>query len=174
LSSDVTIAGPATLDLWVASASPVVDLQATITEVRPGSGQEEYVTSGFLRSSNQVDLPMSTGLWTVPSYLASDAGTVNPHAYTLVKIPIDPIVHTFRAGTELRVVLSAPGGDRPSWAFDTVDDGSQTVSVGYGGIAASGLVVDVVGGVTPTATPPACGSLRGEPCRTYQPEENQA
>ena len=37
--------------------SPVVDLQATVTEVRPADGQEEYVTSGFLRSSDQVDLP---------------------------------------------------------------------------------------------------------------------
>ena len=38
-------------------------------------------------------------------------------AYSLVKIPIDPIVHTFRPGTELRVVISAPGGDRPVWTF---------------------------------------------------------
>ncbi len=72
-TSATTIAGPATLDLWVTSASPVVDLQATVTEVRPSDGQEEYVTSGFLRSSDQVDLPLSTGLFTVPSYLASDA-----------------------------------------------------------------------------------------------------
>jgi hypothetical protein len=158
----------------VESASPVVDLQATITEVRPASGQEEYVTSGFLRSSNQVDLPTSTALFTVPSFLASDARTVSPTAYTLVQVPIDPIVHTFRAGTELRVVLSAPGGDRPTWAFDTVDDGSQTVSVGYGGVAASSLEVDVVHGVHATASLPACGSLRGEPCRTYQAEGNQS
>lgn len=173
-TSSTTIAGPATLDLWVESASPVVDLQATITEVRPASGQEEYVTSGFLRSSNQVDLPTSTALFTVPSFLASDARTVSPTAYTLVQVPIDPIVHTFRAGTELRVVLSAPGGDRPTWAFDTVDDGSQTVSVGYGGVAASSLEVDVVHGVHATASLPACGSLRGEPCRTYQAEGNQS
>jgi hypothetical protein len=169
-----TIAGPATLDLWVASASPVVDLQATVTEVRPTTGQEEYVTSGFLRSSNQVDLPLSTGLLTVPSYLAADARDLVPTTYSLVKIPIDPIVHTFRPGTALRVVLSAPGGDRPSWAFDTVDDGTQSVSIGFGRVAASGLEVDVVHGVQATTALPACGSLRGEPCRTYQAEGNQA
>ncbi len=49
-----------------------------------------------------------------------------------MKVPIDPIVHTFRPGTELRVVISAPGGDRPSWQFDTVDDGTQSVSIGSG------------------------------------------
>ncbi len=173
LASDITIAGPATLDVWVASASPVVDLQATVTEVRPSAGQEEYVTSGFLRSSNQVDLPSSTSLFTVPSYLAADAGTLSATSYTLVKIPIDPIVHTFRAGTELRVVISAPGGDRPSWQFDTVDDGSQTASIGIGGLTPSSLEANVLRSVTDTPTLPACGSLRGEPCRTYVPEANQ-
>jgi hypothetical protein len=173
MTADTTIVGPATLDLWVASTTPVVDLQATITEVRPGTNQEEYVTSGFLRSSNQVDLPSSTTLFTVPTYLAGDAASLTPTTYTLVKIPIDPITHTFRIGTELRVVLSAPGGDRPLWEFDTVDSG-QPVSIGFGGIAASGLTVDVVHNLTPTPTLPACGSLRGEPCRSYQAEGNQS
>ena len=49
-----TIAGPATLELWVKAAAPVEDFQATITEVRPQTGQEEYVTSGFLRSSDRA------------------------------------------------------------------------------------------------------------------------
>ena len=171
-ATDTTIVGPATLDLWVTSPVPVVDLQATITEVRPTAGQEEYVTSGFLRSSNQVDLPTSTALWTAPTYLASDAATLSATAPRLVKVPIDPIVHTFRAGTELRVVLSAPGGDRPSWEFATVDHG-QPATVGFGGVTPSALVVDVVPGVTATPTLPACGSLRGEPCRAYQAEGNQ-
>ena len=88
-----------------------------------------------------------------------------------MKIPIDPIVHTFRPGTELRVVISAPGGDRPVWAFDTLDNG-QEATVGFGGLTASSLVVNVVSGVAATTTLPACGSLRGEPCRAYQAEGN--
>jgi len=152
----------------------VVDLQATITEVRPGAAQEEYVTSGFLRSSNQVDLPLPSKLFTAPTYLGSDARTLSPSSYALVKIPIDPIAHTFRAGTELRVVISAPGGDRPSWAFDTVDNGSQSASVRFGKPAASSLKVDVVSNVVATPTLPTCGTLRGEPCRAYQGEGNQA
>jgi len=172
MTTDTTIVGPATLNLWVESATPVVDFQATITEVRPGSDQEEYVTSGFLRSSNQVDLPTSTKLFTIPSYLATDAESLDPTNYTLVKIPIDPIVHTFRAGTELRVVVSAPGGDRPLWAFDSIDTG-QSVSIGFGGHTKSSLVVDVVRNVTDTPTLPTCGSLRGEPCRSYVAEGNQ-
>ena len=171
-TTDTTIVGPATLDLWVKSSTPVLDFQATITEVRPSADQEEYVTSGFLRSSNQVDLAGSSSYFTLPSYLASDAASLSPTAYELVKVPIDPIAHTFRAGTELRVVVSAPGGDRPTWTFDTLDTG-QSATVGLGTVASSALIVRSVHGVVDTPTLPVCGSLRGEPCRAYQAENNQ-
>jgi hypothetical protein len=168
-----TIVGPATLDLWVRSATPVEDFQATITEVRPLGGQEEYVTSGFLRSSNQADNPDSTSLFTDPTYLADDAVNLSPTKYSLLRIPIDPIAHTFRPGTALRVVISAPGGDRPIWQFDTVDDGQQA-TVGLGGVYPSALVVNEVSGVDATTALPPCNSLRGEPCRVHKTEGNQA
>jgi uncharacterized protein len=168
-----TVAGPATLALWVKAATPVEDFQATITEVQPQTGQEEYITSGFLRSSNQVDAADSTSLFTDPTYLGSEARSLSASRYSLVKIPIDPIVHTFRPGTELRVVLSAPGGDRPIWTFDTIDSG-QTATVGFGALSPSALTVNVVSGVSATTTLPPCGSLRGEPCRPYQAEGNQS
>jgi hypothetical protein len=142
-----TIVGPATLDLWTKADTPVEDFQASITEVRPAAKQKQYMTSGFLRSSNQVDQPDSTALFTDPTYLGYQSENLSPDTYTLVKIPIDPIAHTFRPGTELRVVISAPGGDRPIWAFDTLDNG-QSASVGW-------------------------RRRRGEPCRAYQPENNQ-
>jgi uncharacterized protein len=172
-TASTTIVGPATLNLWMQSSTPVLDVQATVTEVRPSSTQEEYVTSGFLRTSNQTDLPSSSAIFTKPTYLATDAKTLSPTTWRLVKIPIDPIVHTFRAGTALRIVLSAPGGDRPSWTFDSIDTG-QSASVGLGKVAPSSLVVRTVGKVAPTTTLPACGSLRGEPCRAYVAEGNQS
>ena len=131
------------------------------------------MTSGFLRSSNRAERGDSTRLFTDPTYLASGTSPLTSRAYTLVKIPVDPIVHTFRPGTELRVVISAPGGDRPTWAFATLDHGQQA-TVHTGGVQPSTLVVDTVNGVTATASLPACGSLRGEPCRSYQDEGNQA
>jgi hypothetical protein len=171
-TTSTTIVGPATLDLWVKADAPVEDFQATISEVRPATGQEEYVTSGFLRSTNQTDAPDSTELFTDPTYLGGQARNLSPHKYALVKIPVDPIAHTFRPGTELRVVISAPGGDRPVWTFATLDNG-QTATVGLGHGLASALTVDVVPGVDATAALPACGSLRGEPCRPYAAEGNQ-
>jgi uncharacterized protein len=171
-TSTTTIVGPATIDLWVKASVPVEDFQATVTEVRPEARQEEYVTSGFLRSSNQVDATDSTPLFTDPTYLASEARRLSPDHFTLVRIPIDPIAHTFRAGTELRVVISAPGGDRPVWTFATLDRG-QHATVGFGGMTPSSLTVNEVQDVDPTSSLPACGTLRGEPCRSYNPEGNQ-
>jgi hypothetical protein len=131
------------------------------------------VTSGFLRSTNQVDAPDSTTLFTAPTYLPQDARHLSSGHYELVKVPIDPIVHTFRPDTALRVVISAPGGDRPVWAFGTLDKGQMT-TVGLGGVEASALIVDVVQGVDPTPTLPQCGALRGEPCRPLVAEENES
>ena len=105
----ITVLGPATLNLWVKASAPVVDLQATITEVRPADNDEEYVTSGFLRSMYQVDAPDSTQLFTDPVYLPQATRNLSASGYSLVHIPIDPIAQTFRTGTELRVVISAPG-----------------------------------------------------------------
>ncbi len=171
-TTTTTIVGPATLDLWVEASAPVEDFQATVTEVRPSSGHEEYLTSGFLRSTYQRDRRGSTALFTAPTYLGSQSVFLSPTRYELVRIPIDPIAHTFRPGTELRIVLSAPGGDRPVWEFDTLDDGQRS-TVGFGGATASALVVNVVHGVRATTALPPCGSLRGEPCRAYVPERNQ-
>ena len=69
-------------------------------------------------------------------------------------------------------MLSAPGGDRPTWEFQSLDN-KQRATVGLGGATPSALVVDVVSGVADTPSLPACNSLRGEPCRAYQPEGNQ-
>jgi hypothetical protein len=145
-----------------------------VTEVRPGDTQEEYVTSGFLRADYRTLSASSTVLDPVPTYLKSERTNLPAGRYTLVRIPIDPIAHAFRTGTRLRIVISAPGGDRPSWAFQTpTTHGSVTDTLALGGSMASSLAVDVVHGVSPTATMPACGALRGEPCRPYSKMANQ-
>jgi len=180
-----TIVGPASLDLMLKSTAQVTDLQVTVTEVRPGctdtvtcpevaQPKEEYVTSGFLRSSNRTLTAASTALDPVPTYLGSDKKNLPPGRFTLVRIPVDPIAHIFRAGTRLRIVISAPGGDRPSWTFETpATHGSVTDTVALGATGGSSFVVDEVAGPTPSAPAPACGALRGEPCRAYTPMGNQ-
>jgi hypothetical protein len=173
-STPTTIVGPASLDLMLKSTAPVTDLQVTVTEVRPGQTQEQYVTSGFLRSSNRTLTSASTALDPTPVYLAGDKRNLPSGRFTLVRIPVDPIAHAFRAGTRLRIVISAPGGDRPSWTFQTpATHGSVVDTVALGGPTGSSLVVNEVPGVSVPTALPACGALRGEPCRAYAPLGNQ-
>jgi hypothetical protein len=169
-----TIIGPDSLDVYLRSSARATDLQVTVTEVRPGDTEEEYVTSGFLRSSNRTLAVGSTALDPVPTYLGADRRALPAGRYTLVRIPVDPIAHVFRVGTRLRIVISAPGGDRPSWEFATpkTDDRvTDTVAMGPG--LASSLVVNTVPGVQAPAALPVCGALRGEPCRPYAAMANQ-
>jgi predicted acyl esterase len=170
-----TVVGPASLNLMLKSTAPVTDLQVTVTEVQPGATNESYVTSGFLRSSNRTMSSASTALNPVPTYLAADRRNLTQGTYTLVRVPVDPIAHAFRPGTRLRIVVSAPGGDRPSWTFQTAATHNSVLdTVALGGAHGSTLVVNEVQGVVPTTAQPACGALRGEPCRPDTKLGNQS
>ena len=173
-ATDTTVVGPASLDLWLRSTAASTDLQVTVTEVEPGGTQEQYVTSGFLRSADRTLSAASTALDPVPTYLASHRRPLPAGRYSLVRVPVDPIAHIFRAGSALRIVVSAPGGDRPSWAFATPQThGTVLDTLSLGGAQASSLVLNTVAGVRPGPVP-ACGALRGEPCRAYVPLGNQS
>jgi hypothetical protein len=65
--------------------------------------------------------------------------------------------------------VQAPGGDRPRWRFDSVDDGSTRVTVHLG---ESKLVVPVLPGVVAPTPLPAPSALRGQPSRVYAPAAN--
>jgi predicted acyl esterase len=170
-SHATTIVGPASLQLRLKSTAAVTDLQVTVTEVEPGGKEEEYVTSGFLRSSDRALSAASTPLDPVPTYRTADRRPLPPGRFTLLKIPVDPIAHTFRSGTRLRIVLSAPGGDRPSWTFDTPATHGAVIDTVV--LRGSALLVNTVDGVVPSSAQPGCGALRGEPCRAVLPLGNQ-
>ena len=172
LSSDTLIAGGSSLDLRLTASEADTDLQATLTEVRP-DGQETYVGSGWLRASHhKLDESASTATEPRPTHLATDRSTLDDDAPTLVRVGIDPTVHAFRAGSRIRVTLSAPGGDRSLWKWDTIDDGTTKVTVHSTVAEPSALVLPVIQRRTAGAPLPACGVLRGQPCRAYVPATN--
>jgi uncharacterized protein len=173
LTEDVAAVGPASLDLWVESTAPDTDLQATVSEVRP-DGKELFVQTGQLRASDRaLDAAASTATHPVPTYLASTAAPLPRGRFTLVRIPIQPFAYAFRAGSRIRLTITAPGGERPVWAFDTYQThGTVTDTVGLGGATPSALVLSVVPGITPPDAQPTCPSLRGQPCRSYAPATN--
>jgi uncharacterized protein len=168
LRKNVVVVGPASLNLELRSTALDTDLQATVTEVMP-DGKEMYVQSGFLRASDRaLTHAASTVTHPVPTYLAPAARALPRGGYAMVRIPIDPIGFAFRSGDRIRVTITAPGGTRPTWAFDTYQTaGKVTDSVALGGSRPSSLVLSVVPGIKVPDAPPACGALRGQPCRDY-------
>ena len=174
LRRDLAVVGPASLNVWVKSTAPDTDLQATISEVRP-DGQEMFMNTGVLRASDRaLNKQASTATHPVPTYAPQTARPLPAGRFTEVRIPILPFAYVFRPGSRIRVTITAPGGDRPVWAFGTTyqTNGKVLDTVSLGGNLASALVLSVVHGLTPPDPQPACPSLRGQPCRTYVAAQN--
>jgi uncharacterized protein len=168
LSDNTTVIGAGAVHAWVRSSTRNVDLQATIAEVRP-DGKETFVQNGWLRANERkLDARKSTLLEPVLSLRASDASPLPRKRFVKVTIPLYYEAHAYRAGSRIRVTITAPNGDQPIWSFgETQPKGKATVSIAYSKARPSRLILPVVPGVdVPTGLPP-CPGLRGEPCRDY-------
>ncbi len=157
LTQDVVIAGDARLDLRISASAGDTDLQVTLSEIRP-DGAETYIQNGWLRASHRDGHAPRSALEPIP---AGETVTA--------RVPIFPAAHAFRAGSRIRVTVQAPGGDRPRWRFDSVDDGSTRVTVDLG---ESKLVLPVLPGATAPTPLPGPTALRGQPSRAYVPAAN--
>ena len=169
LTEDTAMIGSGSADLWITSSEKDTDLQVTLTEVRP-DGKETYVQSGWLRASKRkLDEKRSTELQPLITQLEDDAAPLPADEFTPVRVEIYPFAHAFRKGSKIRVIISAPGGDKPVWSFVNLD-GTQDNEVARSADMPSAVVLPVVPGVDVSTPLPACPSLRGQPCREYQPE----
>ena len=82
-------------------------------------------------------------------------------------IPLYYQGHVYRAGSRIRVRVSAPGGDQPIWSFAESPNITADVAIAHGPGMPSRLLLPVTAdGAAPTDLP-ACPSLRGQPCRDY-------
>lgn len=169
LPDSVVMAGSGSVDLWLKSTARDVDLQVTLTEVRP-DGNETYVQAGWLRTSHRkLDAAASSVLRPVHTNFQSDATDLPPGAFVLARVELFPFAHVFRVGSRLRISVESPGGDRPLWKFDVLPaDGEVTNTIGRSAAHASRVVLPVVPGIDVTTALPPCPALRGQPCRAYE------
>ena len=170
LAANTTVIGAGAVHVWVRSSTPNVDLQATITEVRP-DGKETFVQNGWLRTDERkLDSRKSTLLEPVLSLRKADVSPMPAGRFVEVTIPLYYEGHAYRAGSRIRVTITAPNGDQPIWSFgETSPQSRATVAIAYSKARPSRLILPVVPGVNvPTGLPP-CPGLRGEPCRAFQP-----
>jgi predicted acyl esterase len=169
LSASTTVIGAGAVNVWVRSSSPNVDLQATISEVRP-DGKETFVQNGWVRgSARALDLEKSTPLEPVLSLREADVSPLPADQFVTVTIPLYYEGHAYRAGSRIRVTIAAPNGTQPIWAFDEAEpEGTAQVAIAYGEDMPSNLLLPVVPGLSVPTARPACPGLRGQPCRAYQ------
>jgi predicted acyl esterase len=166
LKADTAIIGAGAVHAWVRASAPDVDLQATISEVRP-DGKETYVQSGWLRASlRKLDPRKSTLLEPVLRLRREDAAKLPKGRFSKLIIPLYYQGHLYRAGSRIRVTITAPSGDQPVWSFaQTVPRKRARVAVAFSRERPSRVILPLVPGQSaPTPLPP-CPSLRGEPCR---------
>jgi predicted acyl esterase len=176
LTADTAIIGGGAVVLWVRSSTPDVDLQATISEVRP-DGNETFVQNGWIRASerklstnaNNMFKRRSTALEPIPTFTAADASPMPPGQFVQVVVPLYYEGHVYRAGSQIRVTIAAPNGTQPVWSFSqTEPNPSGIASIAFSKSMPSRLVLPVVPGVSVPTPLPVCPSLRNEPCRAYQ------
>jgi hypothetical protein len=174
LAANTPVIGAGAIKAWIRSSKRNVDLQATVTEVRP-DGKEVFVQGGWLRANeSKLDRAKSKPLEPVLSLRARDVKPLPRKRFVQVTIPLYYQAHAYRAGSRIRVYISAPNGDQPIWSFgETQPKGKGTVLIAHSKRMPSSLTLPVVPSVTvPTGLPP-CPGLRAEPCRAYKPLANR-
>jgi hypothetical protein len=174
LRANTAVVGAGAVQAWIKASTPSVDLQVTVSEIRP-DGKETFVQTGWLRASERkLDTSKSTLLEPVPSFREADVAPLPSGRFAKVTVPLYYEGHLYRAGSRIRITITAPGGDQPIWSFgDTNPVGTASVTLAYSGTKPSRVVLPVVSGVTSSTVLPPCPGLRGEPCRSYQPFTNR-
>ena len=170
LGSDTTVVGAGAVHAWIRSSKPNVDLQTTISEVRP-DGKETFVQNGWLRAdARKLDKSKSTLLEPVLSLRAADARPLPRGRFVKVTIPLYYEGHVYRRGSRVRVTIEAPNGSQPIWSFgEAQPKGGATIQVAHARRQPSRLILPVVEGSSQGTALPPCPGLRGQPCRNYRP-----
>ena len=166
LGADVVTAGSGAVDLWIAAANTDVDLQVTLSDVRP-DGDEQEVQSGLLRASHRAastagDPATSGRRW--PTHNEYTREPLVPGVPAHVRVELLPFVHSFRAGSKLRLTVSAPGAGYAWWYGSA--PGGYAVTVAHDADHPSALKLPVVQSkVDVVAGRPSCTRTWSQPCR---------
>jgi predicted acyl esterase len=172
LTANTTVLGAGALTAWVKSSKPDPDLQVTVSEVRP-DGKEVFVQSGWLRATGRkLDKKKSTELEPVLSLRKRDDKPMPKGKYVKLTVPLYYQGHAYRAGSQIKVTISAVDGDQPIWAFAEATGAGAKISIAHSPDMPSQLLLPEVSGVNVTGGLPPCPGLRAEPCRDYVPYVN--
>ena len=165
-TATTTLLGSASADLWLTATAPNVDLQVTLTEVRP-DGQEVFVQQGWLRADQRaLDDRRSSALLPVQTHRVADVQPLSPTEPALARVEIFPFGHVLREGSRLRMWVEAPTVVPQLWGF-AIDPTPAHVNVFRDTAHPSSLVLPVAEVAVPADAVQAapCGSVIRQPCR---------
>ena len=167
LADDVTMLGSGSADLWITSTAPNVDLQVTLTEIRP-DGQEVFVQQGWLRTKQRaLDEEASTEMLPVQTHRIEDVQPLSASEPSEARVEIFPFGHVFREGSQIRLWVEAPTVIPQLWGFQ-LDPTPAQVTVWRDEQHPSSLVLpvaDKVGLPDEAREQPVCGTPLRQPCR---------
>ncbi len=177
LAETVVLAGPGYVDLWISTEAGDAPIEIVLSEITP-SGDETRIQNGIqLAGFRQIDEARSGPFLTRFFFGEGDYEPLPSGELTLVRVPVFDVAHPLRAGSQLRLQVNTPGRDLPLWFFDNPDPGpaGARYRIARGGAYPSALVMAVLppGRVEVPAEWPACGILRGQPCRPYVEMRNE-
>jgi predicted acyl esterase len=172
MTADVVMIGSASADLWISSNVEDADLEINLIEVRP-DGQEMFVQSGWLRTSQRKLAPTASELWPAHTHLEGDVAPLSPGEWVLARVGIAGFSHVFRAGSRIRLMVDTPGDSRAEWRFRLKEYATAAVhSVGVSSEHPSSVVFPVIENASAPSALPPCPSLRGQPCRAWAAYQN--
>ncbi len=167
LAETSVMVGHGSADLWIRTDATDADLEVTVTEVRP-DGKEVMVQAGWLRASHRGLRADATELRPIKSHTFEDVSVLTPAEWTFARVEIMPMSHIFRAGSRIRVIIDTPGDSTTRWKFRLLEfETAPQIDIGHDADHPSSIALPLVPGIQVTTDLPACGALRGQPCRDY-------
>jgi predicted acyl esterase len=167
LDENVSMLGSGSADLWITATAPNIDLQVTLTEIRP-DGQEVFVQQGWLRTKQRaLDEDASTTLLPVQTHRVADVEPLSSEEPSLARVEIFPFGHVFREGSRIRLWVEAPTVIPQLWGFQ-LDPTPAQVTVWRDAEHPSSIVLpfaDKQRLPADAAEQPGCGRPLRQPCR---------
>ena len=103
LTQNTTVIGGGAVHVWIKASTPSVDLQATVSEVRP-DGMETFVQDGWVRADERRLARAAARLLRAGARTCARApcSRCQPGSFVEVTIPLYYEGHVYRAGSRIR------------------------------------------------------------------------
>ena len=154
------VIGAGAVQAWIKASAPDVDLQVTVSEVRP-DGRETFVQDGWLRASERKLDPRGRAARARSQVPPRDVAPLPEGRYSEVTVPLYYEGHVIREGSRIRVTISAREAASRCGASRGQAEGPRERVGGVLAPAALTLVLPVVPGVAvPTVAAAVPGAAR--------------